>query len=119
MEPSKRPKPLATQHFSGTGRSPSAEGEEGEVSGWAVGEVGELEPRGGGRSAVQLCFPEPGISLCLTDMWTFTGEKVRGEKKEEGEKEKQNEDVSVMTVEVTKAQTDSKKKRRAGFWSAG
>lgn len=69
------------------------------------GAGGELEPRGGGRSAVQLCFPEPGISLCLTDMWTFTGGK---EEKEEGETEKRNEGVSVMTVEVTKAQTDSK-----------
>lgn len=68
--------------------------------------------RGGGRSAVQLCFPEPGISLCLTDMWTFRGEKV-GEKKRR-EREKQNEGVSVMTAEVTKAQTDSKKKEKKG-----
>lgn len=77
-------------------------------------ERGELEPRGGGRSAVQLCFPEPGISLCLTDMWTKWEEKY-GEKK--GEEEKRNEGVSVMTVEVTKARTDSKKKkkRRAGL----
>lgn len=78
-----------------------------------------MELTGGGRSAVQLCFPEPGISLCLTDMWTFRGEKV-GEKKRR-EREKQNEGVSVMTAEVTKAQTDSKKKvcGGAGCWVLG
>lgn len=71
-----------------------------------------MELRGGGRSAVQLCFPEPGISLRLTDMWTFRGEKVREKKRGEREREKQNEGVSVMTVEVTKAQTDSKKTKK-------
>lgn len=68
---------------------------------------GGLELRGSGRSAVQLCFPEPGISLRLTDMWTFRGEKVREKKRRE--REKQNEGVSVMTVEVTKAQKTKKK----------
>lgn len=46
-------------------------------------EGGELEPRGGGRSAVQLCFQEPGISLCLTDVDVHGRKSTRKKRKRE------------------------------------